>query len=148
MHFCLQPFFPPKLSFSLFIKSVNLALQIVGKYISETLTSKHTLSIAHKHHPPPSPPPWILWFGDRVHNIPSPKLVQRKSVTHLSKAAWLVGHTNFFCNQTWQGQSVMFSLKLLLLKKLYGSFLWMGFNCLKATKPLRRDSWLFTSRSP
>ena len=37
------------------------------------------------------------------------------------------GHTNFFCNQTWQGQLVMFSLKLVL-KKFYGSFLWMGFN--------------------
>ena len=28
-----------------------------------------------------------------------------------------MGHTNFFSNQTGQGQSVMFSLKLLLLKK-------------------------------
>ena len=37
------------------------------------------------------------------------------------------GHTNFFCNQTWQGHLVMFSLKLVL-KKFYGSFLWMGFN--------------------
>ena len=25
-------------------------------------------------------------------------------------------------------------------KKLYGSFLWMGFNCLKAIESLRRDS--------
>ena len=30
------------------------------------------------------------------------------------------GHTNFFCNQTWQGQLVMFSLKLLL-KKNFGT---------------------------
>ena len=31
-------------------------------------------------------------------------------------------------------------------KKLYGPFLWMGFNCLKATGPLRGDSLL--TRSP
>ena len=27
-------------------------------------------------------------------------------------------------------------------------FLWMGFNCLKATEPLRGDSLLFTTKSP
>ena len=32
--------------------------------------------------------------------------------------------------------------------KLYGPFLWMGFNCLKATKPLQEDSLLFTTQSP
>ena len=32
------------------------------------------------------------------------------------KGALLVGHANFFCNQTWQGQLVIFSLKLLLKK--------------------------------
>ena len=26
--------------------------------------------------------------------------------------------------------------------------LWMGFKCLKATEPLRRDSLLFTTQSP
>ena len=30
------------------------------------------------------------------------------------------------------------SVKFQSLKKLYGPFLWMGFNCLKATEPLRR----------
>ena len=38
-------------------------------------------------------------------------------VCNTPKAALLVGNTIFFCNQTWQGQSVMFTLKLLLLKK-------------------------------
>ena len=33
-------------------------------------------------------------------------------------------------------------------KKLYGPFLWMGFNCLKATEPLWRDSLLFTTKFP
>ena len=31
-------------------------------------------------------------------------------------------------------------------KKLYGLFLWMGFNCLKATVALRGDSLLFTTK--
>ena len=51
-HFCLQPFFPKDSVFSLLTKSVNLDLQIIGKYISDTLTSKHTLSITDKHHFP------------------------------------------------------------------------------------------------
>ena len=33
-------------------------------------------------------------------------------------------------------------------KKLYGPFLWIGFNCLKATEPLWGDSLLFTAKSP
>ena len=39
---------------------------------------------------------------------------------------------------------------ILLLKKniFYSSFLWLGFNCIKATEPLRGDSLLFTTRSP
>ena len=41
-----------------------------------------------------------------------------------------------------------------LLKKtkkktnLYGPFLWMGFNCLKATGPLQGGSLLFTTKFP
>ena len=42
----------------------------------------------------------------------------------------------------------MFSLKLLLSKKPYGPFLWMGFNCLKSTEPLQGDSSLFTTWPP
>ena len=33
-------------------------------------------------------------------------------------------------------------------KKPYGPFLWMGFNCLKATEPLQGDSLLFTNKFP
>ena len=33
-------------------------------------------------------------------------------------------------------------------KKCYDPFLWMGFNCLKATEPLLGDSLLFTTKSP
>ena len=40
------------------------------------------------------------------------------------------------------------SRNLYVLKKLYGPFLWMWFNCLKATVPLRRDSLLCTTKSP
>ena len=34
------------------------------------------------------------------------------------------------------------------LKKLYGPFLWMGFNCLKATEPIRGGSLLFITKFP
>ena len=34
----------------------------------------------------------------------------------------------------------------VLEKKLYGPFLWMGFNCLKPTEPLRRGTLLFTTK--
>ena len=32
-------------------------------------------------------------------------------------------------------------------KNFNGSFLWIGFNCLKVTEPLRRDSLLVTTKS-
>ena len=34
------------------------------------------------------------------------------------------------------------------LLKNYGPFSWMGFNCLKATEPLRGGSLLLTTKSP
>ena len=34
------------------------------------------------------------------------------------------------------------------LKKLYGPFLYIGFNCLKAIEPLRGGSFLFTTKFP
>ena len=43
------------------------------------------------------------------------------------------------------------SIKIIVfagLLKLYDPFLWMGFNCLKATEPLRGDSLLFTTKFP
>ena len=35
-----------------------------------------------------------------------------------------------------------------MYEKLYDPILWMWFNCLKATKPLRGDSLLFTTQPP
>ena len=35
-----------------------------------------------------------------------------------------------------------------IFKKIYGPFLWMRFNNLKVTEPLREDSLLFTTKSP
>ena len=32
--------------------------------------------------------------------------------------------------------------------KLYGPFLWIRFNCLKATEPLQGNGLLFTTQSP
>ena len=43
---------------------------------------------------------------------------------------------------------VILSPGSVLLKKLDGPFLWMGFKFLKAKKLLRRDSFLFTLKSP
>ena len=48
-------------------------------------------------------------------------------------------------NQTENFAQIYFMFKL---KKLYGPFLWMGFNCLKAIEPLRGGSLLFPSKFP
>ena len=37
--------------------------------------------------------------------------------------------------------------EIILHEKLYGPFLWMWFNCVKATKPLKGDSLLFITQS-
>ena len=37
---------------------------------------------------------------------------------------------------------------LKTLKKLYGPFLWMGINCLKAPESLKADSLLCATKSP
>ena len=47
---------------------------------------------------------------------------------------------------TWSVYHVQF--KTYFKKELYRPFLWMKFNCLKATEPLRGDSLLFITRSP
>ena len=130
--------FFPKITFFQFIKSVNLDLQIVGKYISDTLTSKHALSIADKHHFPPEYYGLVIKYTISHH----PNWCIKVGNTPLKLPCWQV-ILIFFCNQTRQGQSVMFSLKLLLLKKLYGSFLWIGFNCLMATKATTRRQLTF-----
>ena len=39
-------------------------------------------------------------------------------------------------------------VQYIFLKKLYGLFLWMGFNCLKATEPPQGGTLLFTSKLP
>ena len=48
------------------------------------------------------------------------------------------------------GAKLLFGWFFFLLKKrkLYYSFLWMVFNCLKATEPLQRGSLPFTTKSP
>ena len=42
----------------------------------------------------------------------------------------------------------IFSWPLFFLKKLCGSFFWMGLKCLKATEPLWGGSLLFTAKVP
>ena len=78
-------------------------------FLTHLLALKHTFAVADKH-------PWILWFGNKVHKVSSPKFVH-KSWQRTPKSVLLLGHTILFSNHTWQGQSVMFSLKRLLLNK-------------------------------
>ena len=42
--------------------------------------------------------------------------------------------------------NIVLSWALTDKEKLYGPFLWMGSNCLKALEPLRRDSLLLTTQ--
>ena len=42
----------------------------------------------------------------------------------------------------------IYCVNFFLKKKLYGPFLWMGFNCLKATEPLQRGTLRFTNKVP
>ena len=42
----------------------------------------------------------------------------------------------------------IYCVNLFFLKKLYGHFLWMGFNCLKAKEPLRGGALLLTTKLP
>ena len=37
---------------------------------------------------------------------------------------------------------ISYALQKSLKKSFYGTFLWMGFNCIKAIEPLRDDSLL------
>ena len=87
--------FPKDWVFALFIKSVNLDLHIVGKCISDALTSKHMLSIADKHHFPHE------YYGLVIKYTISHHPNWCIKVGNNPTAALLVGHTNFFCNQTW-----------------------------------------------
>ena len=77
-HFCLQPFFPKD-----FFDCLH-----ENAFPTHFLALKHSLSVADKDL-------WVLWFGNKMHKIPSPKFVQ-KSWQHIPKSALLVGHTNFF----------------------------------------------------
>ena len=108
-NFCLMTFFSRRLSF------FTVCLVRILKFGSPNLWKLHfqqfwitkdIFFIADKHHFPLR----ILWFGDEVHEIPSPKLALKTP-----KAALLVGHIYFFCNQTWQGHSVMLSLEFSFL---------------------------------
>ena len=64
----------------------------------------------------------MLWFLDKLYEILSPEFVH-KDRQQSPKSALFVFHTNCFCNQTWQGQSAMLSLDLLI------SFSYMSKHC-------------------
>ena len=58
--------------------------------------------------------------------------------------------SNFFSMLilAWQYMLSKLKKKKTSKRKLYGLFLCMGFNCFKATEPLRVDSLLFTIQFP
>ena len=43
---------------------------------------------------------------------------------------------------------IIIIIVIIIIFQLYCSFLWMGFNCLKAAEPLRRGTLLFTTKLP
>ena len=73
-------------------------------------------------------------------------LIIKYTKSHHPNLCIKVGNTPLSLPCWWVGQLVMFSLKLLPLKKLYDPFLSMGFNFLKAK--LWGESLLFNTRSP
>ena len=139
-HFCLQPFFSWKLSFftgkvskfesrdpcKMHFRDHTFWLQSILFIVDKHYLSREYYGLVIKYiksyHPN-----WCIKVG----NTPQDCLV--------GGSYW------FFCNQTWQGLSVMFSLKLLLKRNFTSPFYgWASTG--KATQPLRRNSLLFTTR--
>ena len=71
------------------------------------------LSIVDEYH---FPCEWTFWFVNKLHTILSSKLVHKVCKIPPRLPCWWI-ILIFFGNQTRQGETVMFSLKLLLLKK-------------------------------
>ena len=111
-------------------------------FLTHFLTSKNILSIADKHHFPCEYYGLVIKYTKSHHPNWCIK-VGNTSPPKKNLSCWWVILISFR-NQAWQGQLVMFSLKILLskitLRPLFMELLWMGFNCLKATEPPRRDS--------
>ena len=66
-----------------------------------------------------------------------------------SQPAKIINKNNVECDTILDSKCVQ--EKIIFLEynfKLFGPFIWMGFNCLKATEPLRGGSLLFTTKFP
>ena len=59
-----------------------------------------------------------------------------------------MGHINLFYNQAWQGQSVMFNLKLLLIKKTLRPLFIDGLQLAQGYRRTTRRQFTFYFRSP
>ena len=111
-------------------------------FLTHFLTSKHMLSIKDKHHFPRKyyglVIKYMLYIKDK-HHFPHKYyglVIKYTTPNHsnwcMKVARWhaqgclVVGYTNFFCNQTWQGQSVMFSLNFSHKKNLTATFYGWG----------------------
>ena len=106
-------------------------------------TSKHTLSVADKHHFPceyyslmikctkSHHPNWCIKVGNTPPSLPCWWVILIFFVTRHGR----VSHVQF----------KTFTFKNNFTTPFYGTFM-MGFNCLKATEPPWRDSLLFTTQ--
>ena len=89
-----------------------------------------------------------MWFGDKVNKIPSTNWCIKVDNTPQMLLCWWV-IVIFFLQPDMAGSVDNVQFKTFTLKKeLYGSFLWIKFNCLETTDPLGGDSLLFATRSP
>ena len=113
-HFCLQPFFIKDWVSLQFAKlgsfNIWVSRSLENAFPTHFLTWNDIWSMADKHHFSP----WILWFSDKIHEIPSTRSVH-KSLQQTLYGCLVCGSYHFFCNQTWPGHSVMISSDLYFL---------------------------------
>ena len=125
----------------MFIKSKNLDLQIVGKYIFETLTSKHMLSIPDKHHFP------CEYYG----------LVIKHAISHCPNSNIKVGNTPprlpcwqviliFFVNRHYRVSHVQF--KIFNFKKILQLLFMDGVQLSQGYKSHYKETVNFLPLSP
>ena len=86
--------------------------------------------------PNPGVPVGKLLAGSRVDSTFHPSEVDQTSTRY----SWRLNGKKYTVSWQW--------LCSLEKKKRFGPFLWMGFNCLKTTEPLRGGSVLCTTKFP
>ena len=69
------------------------------------------------------------------------KVVKKSSILDVWHSSKCVSGVRMF---TGEKRTKHMNIIILALKKLYGPFLWVGFNCLKTIETVRGDSLFFT----